>query len=96
MIVIDESSLNLNLVKKCVFAVIGKRVYGIKNIKSSNISVIFDLSEDKIIASQLKDHSFKQDSFYLFIKEIFRAIDSLEDKYFIFLDNCAIHRTQML
>ena len=96
MLVIDESSLNLNLVKRTGFAEVGKRVYGTKNIKSPNITMIFGLSEDQIIAYQLKDQSFNQESFYLFIQEIFKTVESLEDKYFLFLDNCAIHRTQML
>lgn len=90
LIFIDESGVNLGLIRLLAWALRGQRAYGKQPKRSKNVSIVAALSLKGVVASAVILGAFNGLSFEAFIAT--RLVPNLRPGACVVMDNCSIHK----
>jgi transposase len=90
LIFIDESGVNLGLIRLFAWALQGKRAYGEQPRRGKNVSIVAGLSLNGVVASAVIMGAFDKLTFEAFIST--RLVPKLWPGACVVIDNCSIHR----
>ena len=94
LVFIDESGVNLGLVRLFAWAIRGQRAYGEQPKRGKNISIVAGLSLGGVIASAVIKGAFDGLSFEAFVAT--RLVPNLWPGACVVMDNCSIHKERRL
>lgn len=95
LIFLDESGVNLSLIRRCARALPGKRAYGEKpNRKGKNVSVIGAISFKGLLVQWSTLGSVDTLTFDAFIAQ--KLVPKLWSGAVVIMDNCSIHKSAEL
>lgn len=90
MIFIDESGVNLGLIRLFAWALQGRRAYGEQPKRGKNVSVVAGVSLAGVVASAVILGAFDGLSFEAFV--VTRLVPNLWPGACVVMDNCSIHK----
>jgi transposase len=94
LIFIDESGVNLGLIRLFAWALQGRRAYGEQPKRGKNVSVVAGLSLSGIVASAVILGAFDGLSFEAFVAT--RLVPNLWPGACVVMDNCSIHKNDAM
>lgn len=89
LVFIDESGINLGLIRLFAWAIRGRRAYGAQPKRGKNVSIVAGLSMAGVVASAVVLGAFDSLSFESFVAT--RLIPNLWPGACVVMDNCSIH-----
>jgi transposase len=90
LVFIDESGVNLGLMRLLAWAVQGRRAHGEKPKRGKNVSLVAGLSLSGVVASAVVLGAFDGLSFEAFVAT--RLVPNLWPGACVVMDNCSIHK----
>lgn len=90
LVFIDESGVNLGLMRLFAWAMEGQRAYGEKPKRGENISIVAGISLGGVVASTVIKGAFDGLSFEAFVAN--RLVPNLWPGACVVMDNCSIHK----
>lgn len=90
LVFIDESGVNLGLIRLFAWAIQGKRAYGAQPKRGKNVSIVAGLSLAGVVASAVILGAFDGLSFEAFVAT--RLVPNLWPGACVVMDNCSIHK----
>lgn len=90
LVFIDESGVNLGLIRLFAWALQGRRAYGEQPKRGKNVSVVAGLSLAGVVASAVILGAFDGLSFEAFVAT--RLVPNLWPGACVVMDNCSIHK----
>jgi transposase len=94
LIFIDESGVNLGLIRLFAWALQGRRAYGEQPKRGKNVSVVAGLSLSGVVASAVILGAFDGLSFEAFVAT--RLVPNLWPGACVVMDNCSIHKNDAM
>ena len=94
LVFIDESGVNLGLIRLFAWALQGKRAYSAKPKSGTNVSLVAGLSLAGVVASALIMGAFDGLSFEAFVAT--RLVPNLWPGACVIMDNCSIHKGEKI
>lgn len=92
LVFIDESGVNLGLVRLFAWAMRGQRAYGAQPKRGKNVSIVAGLSLGGVVASAVIMGAFDGLSFEAFVAT--RLVPNLWPGACVVMDNCSIHKDE--
>lgn len=92
LVFIDESGVNLGLIRLFAWAVRGQRAYGAQPKRGKNVSIVAGLSLAGVVASAVILGAFDGLSFEAFVAT--RLVPNLWPGACVVMDNCSIHKDE--
>ncbi|MGB5972178.1 MAG: IS630 family transposase, partial [Nodosilinea sp.] len=90
LVFIDESGVNLGLIRLFAWAMRGQRAYGVQPKRGQNVSIVAGLSLSGVVASAVILGAFDGLSFEAFVAA--RLVPNLWPGACVVMDNCSIHK----
>jgi transposase len=90
LVFIDESGVNLGLIRLFAWAIQGQRAYGTQPKRGKNVSIVAGLSLAGVVASAVILGAFDGLSFEAFVAT--RLVPNLWPGACVVMDNCSIHK----
>lgn len=90
LVFIDESGVNLGLIRLFAWAIQGQRAYGAQPKRGKNVSIVAGLSLAGVVASAVIFGAFDGLSFEAFVAT--RLVPNLWPGACVVMDNCSIHK----
>lgn len=90
LVFIDESGVNLGLIRLFAWAIRGQRAYGAQPKRGKNVSIVAGLSVAGVVASAVILGAFDGLSFEAFVAA--RLVPNLWPGACVVMDNCSIHK----
>lgn len=90
LVFIDESGVNLGLMRLFAWAMEGQRAYGERPRRGKNISIVAGISLGGVVASTVLEGAFDGLSFEAFVAN--RLVPNLWPGACVVMDNCSIHK----
>ncbi|WP_027268942.1 IS630 family transposase [Leptolyngbya sp. PCC 6406] len=94
LVFIDESGINLGLIRLFAWALQGRRAYGEQPKRGKNVSLVAGLSLAGVVASAVILGAFDGLSFEAFVAT--RLVPNLWPGACVVMDNCSIHKDDMI
>lgn len=94
LVFIDESGINLGLIRLFAWARQGRRAYGEQPKRGRNVSLVAGLSLAGVVASAVILGAFDGLSFEAFVAT--RLVPNLWPGACVVMDNCSIHKNAMI
>ena len=93
LVFLDESGVNLSMVRACARSMKGRRVYGSKPSRTKNVSVVGAISLKKGLLSQWSTLGYMDAlTFDAFISQ--KLLPELWPGAVVVMDNCSIHKSE--
>lgn len=94
LVFIDESGVNLGLIRLFAWAIQGRRAYGKKPKRGKNVSLVAGLSLSGVVASAVILGAFDGLSFEAFVAT--HLVPNLWPGACVVMDNCSIHKHEAI